>query len=185
MVYDRLSVVDHGDARTAPKLDAGETFPSPTCTKIPAEKSRASSRGDASGEAGPAQGASGSRNLSGLSGSQVRRGTSTVTVFIDKGGFYEQVISTAGQLYALSTDLRSVGRVGDLSNALSWFDMKNMLAELAATSRPVEEPQCAACGGAFLQDGVDLVPCLRVDDPIVLAWMAVALLDRRANADTA
>jgi hypothetical protein len=75
--------------------------------------------------------ASGSRNLSGGPGSQVRRGSSTVAVSVRKGGFYEQVIGTTGKTNDPSSVLNSVRRVSDVGNALPWFDMNDTLAELA------------------------------------------------------
>jgi hypothetical protein len=72
-----------------------------------------------------------SRNLSGSAGSQVRSGTSTVAMGVRKGGFYEQVIGTAGEFYDPFSALNSVGGIGDVGDALPWFDMKDKLAELA------------------------------------------------------
>lgn len=56
---------------------------------------------------------------------------STVAIGVRKGGIYEQVIGTAGEFYDPFAALNSVGGVGDVGDALPWFDMKDKLAELA------------------------------------------------------
>ncbi len=56
MVYDRLSVVDHGGAETAPKIDAGKACRRLPCTQSSANEGETSPRGDALGKAGPARG---------------------------------------------------------------------------------------------------------------------------------